>query len=62
MIINENLKNNSLCAAAAVDATVKVITAMSGGKIGGVDKETIAQVAATEINNQIINRGSNNAN
>lgn len=61
MLTDRVMKENTAVAANAISLAVAVIKQMEGGFIGNVDEESIAEVVATEYQNEIINRRAKDA-
>lgn len=54
-------KTNATVASAAVDLTVAVVKSMEGKYFGPVDEDAIAELAAREFQNEVINRRNHDA-
>lgn len=54
-------RQNATVATAAVDLITEVVASMEGKYFGAVDKEAIADLAAREYSNEIINRRDHDA-
>lgn len=61
MLTDQIRKQNATVAVAAIDLVCQTMQKMEGGYLGKIDMESVAQIAAVEYNQELINRREHNA-